>query len=60
MDKGVTAVAPPVPAHRVASDREATVELVNRLQLEGQRPSRVWVEGDAALACQNVAVFATA
>src|ERR1700722_11183115 len=57
-DEGVTAVPTPVPAHRVAPDREATVELVDRLQLEGQRPSGVRVEGDSALARQNVPVLA--
>src|ERR1700689_4976998 len=36
MDEGVPAVPPPVPAHRLTADREATVELVDRLQLHGQ------------------------
>jgi hypothetical protein len=59
MDEGVTAVAPPVPADRVTTDRESAVELVHRLELNGERPSSLRVEGNPPLARKNMAVFAT-
>ena len=58
MDEGVATVTAPVSAHRVASDREAAVELVDCLELNGERPSRLCVEGHPSFARQNVPVLA--